>query len=76
MPFARNNFNVTCFEDNEIFLYGGKFDNSTTQGLLKRIGDFSLNDNVKIIKENYYSYSLIDKYDFIYVDNSLNLKKT
>lgn len=75
MPFARNNFNVTCFEDNEIFLYGGKFDNSTTQGLLKRIGDFSLNDNVKIIKENYYSYSLIDKYDFIYVDNSLNLKK-
>lgn len=76
MPFARNNFNVTCFEDNEIFLYGGKIDNSTTQGLLKRIADFSLNDNVKIIKENYYSYSLIDKYDFIYVDNSLNLKKT
>lgn len=75
MPFARNNFNVTCFEDNRIFLHGGKIDNLTTQGLLKRIDDFSLNNNVRVIKENYYSYSLSDKYDFIYVENSLNLEK-
>lgn len=58
-----------------MFLYRGKIDNSPTQRLLKRIGNFSLNDNVNVIKKNYYSYSLSDKYDFIYVDNSLNLKK-
>lgn len=38
MPFARNNFNVTCFEDNRIFLHGGKIE-STLFDVIKPYND-------------------------------------
>ena len=73
-PFARNNFNVTCYEDNEILLNGGIFNHTYTIGLSKRIVDSKLN-NITVKNLNYYEVKEIKKYDFVYVSLSLNEEK-
>lgn len=73
-PFARNNFNVTCYEDNEILLNGGIFNHTYAIGLNKRIVDSKLN-NITVKNLNYYEVKEIKKYDFVYVSLSLNLEK-
>ena len=73
-PFAINNFNVTCYEDNEILLNGGIFNHTYTIGLNKRIVDSKLN-NITVKNLNYYEVKEIKKYDFVYVSLSLNEEK-
>ena len=60
-PFARNNFNVTCYEDNEILLNGGIFNHTYTIGLNKRIVDSKLN-NITVKNLNYYEVKEIKKW--------------
>ena len=75
ISIARKNFNVTCYEDNKILLNGGIIDDFKTDGLKKRIKDYSIEDNVSVIEKNYYEIKDINKYNFIYVEDSLNLEK-
>ncbi len=75
IPFAKNGFNVTCYEDNNILLNGGLINNKKTAGLKKRIKDYNLESNVIVNESNYYKHKDVNKYDFIYIENSLNLEK-
>ena len=75
IPFAKNNCNVTCYEDNNILLNGGIFEGKKTNGLIKRLKDQNVFDKVEIKKSNYYKFKDIKKYDFIYIDDSLQYKK-
>ncbi len=75
LPFARRNYNVVCYEDNDVLINGGIFNGKFTNGLKKRISDFSLEDKVEIKQINYYCTKEIKKFDLVYVENSLNLDK-
>lgn len=75
IPFAKNDCNVTCYEDNSILLKGGIFEGKETNGLIKRLKDQELLGKVIIKESNYYKFKDIKKYDFIYIDDSLHYKK-
>lgn len=75
IPFIKNDFNVVCYENDEILLNGGMYENKKTQGLKKRIADCSSENNVIVKELNFYEVKEIKKYDFVYADSSLNLPK-
>ncbi|MBR1385490.1 MAG: hypothetical protein IJ568_01525 [Bacilli bacterium] len=75
IPFAKYKCNVTCYEDDKILLYGGKYNNHETSGLIKRIMDYNISQFVMVETKNYYLTKDIKKYDFLYIEQSLNLKK-
>lgn len=75
ITFARFGFNVVCYEDNKVLLNGGIYNHKRTTGLKKRVSDFLVNDNIIIKEKNFYDIKEINKFDFIYVDSSLNLEK-
>ena len=75
LPFAKISNNIVCYEENKILLNGGVYNNLKTAGLKKRISDYLISDNVLIKQFNYYETKEIKKFDFLYVDSSLSLKK-
>lgn len=75
IPFANKGFKVTCYEDNDILLNGGMYDGRETNGIKKRILDYKISENITLKELNYYEKKEVNKYDFIFVENSLNLEK-
>lgn len=75
IPFAKKGFNITFYEENDVLLNGGFINGERTNGLIKRLKDQKVYDNIDIKQQNYYLFKDINKYDFIYVENSLNLEK-
>lgn len=73
LPFARYGMNVVCYENDSILLNGGNYNGMMTQGLKKRVSDFKLKHRIVIKEDNYYEVKEINKFDFVYVENSLNL---
>ena len=75
VPFAKKGFNVVCYETDKKMLNGGIINNQLVQGLNKRVNDYSLNNQVIIKDNNFYENKEIKKFDFVYVEDSLNLSK-
>ena len=75
IPFVKNNFNVTCYETNKVLLNGGIYMNKKVSGLKQRLKDYDMLDKVIIKEKNFYELDTLDKQDFIFASDSLDLKR-
>lgn len=71
--FLRRGHSVDMYEENKLFLEGGKIDNFTTNGFYNIVNDEELNDFVKVIESNFYKQRINKQYDFVFCHESLHL---
>lgn len=75
LPFTSKNLKVTLYEPDTTFLQGGSItiDGKTknVKGLQKRIDAYEINKLLKYENQNFYESTSSKKYDFVYVNNSL-----
>ena len=75
LPFLSKGMQVTAYEPNPLFIYGGTVLNNNKElhiyGLTKRLNAYGYKDGIEVINENFYTSNSNKKYDFIYVHKSL-----
>lgn len=74
-PYLRKGFNVTCYETDELLLNGGNTDEYKVIGFKNRVSVLGFGKQIKIIEKNFYEEKVTEKYDFIFVHDSLHLKR-
>lgn len=74
LPFLRQDFKVTMYETENIYIDGGNIDEFNIMGLKKRLLLENKENEIKVMKKNFYETKIEEKYDFVYVYRSLHDK--